>query len=401
MNLPLQNIKIVDFSRLLPGPWCTQFLSDLGAEVIKIEAPHTGDGSRHNSPKVNDVSVYFTGVNGGKKSIALDLTDEGDLAIAQRLIENADVVVESFRPGLAAKLGIGYDTAKSLSSDIVYCSITGFGQTGPLAHISGHDLAIQCQTGVLGVAAKDGLPPQMPHFQAADFAGANVACIGILSALLRRHTTGEGCYLDTSMFDSLFSMSNIALTGALADAAKTDDPNRLEVWGGNPRYAIYGTKDGKSVAVALLEPRLWKGFCHAIGRDDLINENESTHDRLSNHGDLAEVYRKTISDYCLAHTRDDIIDLMEAKGVPITPVLSPGEALHSENVKGRGLLDPVAFKDNPQVPHITNPLACTGLAAPTRGRAPALNGDAPAILADLGCQAEEIKAFMNKGEITS
>ncbi len=398
-GLPLDNIQIVDFSRLLPGPWCTQFLSDLGADVIKVEMPGTGDMSRHNPPRYEDTSVYFASVNGGKRGITLDLASTEGRGIAHRLIKQADVVVESFRPGVARKLEIDYEAARKLTPDIIYCSITGFGQTGPLSHISGHDLVIQSIAGFMGLGASAGALPQVPGFQAADYAGASVAGLGILAALIRRLRTGEGCNIDLAMYDSLFGMCNIALTGAMAGAVGRDDGTRLEAWGGNPRYAIYGTADGKAVAVALLETRLWAAFCQAVGRPDLIDHDESPDARHSDHGESAEDYRKVISDYCLSRNRDELVDEMVVKGIPISPVYTPEEALASRNVKGRGLIEFTETNGEANIPHIVNPLASSGLATSRREEAPTLGGDGQAIMRELGYSNEEVKNFCKEGVV--
>ena len=174
-GLPLAGVQVADFSRLLPGPWCAQFLSDLGASVIKVEVPGTGDMSRHNPPLFDDTSVYFNSVNGGKRGIALNMAKQEGREIAHRLIKQSDVIIESFRPGVARKLGIDYPTASVVNPRAVYCSISGFGQDGPLAHISGHDLAIQSLAGFMTLGTPDGEVPQVPGFQAADYAAAAIA----------------------------------------------------------------------------------------------------------------------------------------------------------------------------------------------------------------------------------
>lgn len=399
-SLPLEGIRIVDFSRLLPGPWCTQFLGDLGASVIKVEMPTFGDLSRHNAPRVGDSSVYFELVNGGKRSLSLDLVSAEGKEIAHRLIERADVVVESFRPAVAKKLGIGYDEVRALRPDVVYCSITGFGQTGPLSHISGHDLVIQSVAGYMPLVASNGALPPMPAFQAADYAGASMACTAVLAALMRRQRDGVGCYIDLAMFDSLFSMCNIALTGAIGTMLKDDDGTRLEAWGANPRYSIYETADGKPVSVALLEPRLWSAFCDAIGRPDLADPDEAPDARHTSHGERSEEYRRVISEFCRAHNRDDLVDRMVASGVPICPIYSPEEALRSKNVDGRNLIDDARGPEQP-LPHITNPLVLSGLARTRRDTAPQLGADNAGVLGELGYGEDDLERLRREGVIGS
>lgn len=399
--LPLDGVQVLDFSRLLPGPWCTQFLSDLGASVIKVEIPGTGDMSRHNAPRHGQSSVYFELVNGGKQGLSLNLACQEGRDIADRLIGGSDVLIESFRPGAAEKLGIGYDRVRGLRPEIVYCSITGFGHSGPLAHISGHDLVIQGVAGFLPLPAPSGALPPMPAFQAADYAAASMACTAILAALMRRQRDGAGCFIDLPMFDALFSMCNIALTGAVGSQLADADDDRLEAWGRNPRYAIYPTRDGKAVSVALLETRLWTAFCKAIDRPDLIDADESPQARHSTHGGRSEQYRAAISEVCLAHDRDALVDRMSRQGVPICAVYTPDEALCSPNVVARGLVQPPDGADpaESQAPHLVNPLSASGLARARRRPAPELGGDNAEILGRLGYDEQELERLRAQGVI--
>lgn len=400
MSLPLEEVQVLDFSRLLPGPWCTQFLSDLGANVRKVEKPGVGDGSRHQPPTVGDLSVYFANLNSGKKSLAIDLSKAEGRRLVRRLIDDSDVVIESFRPGVMKSLGIDYETVRSTNPDIIYCSISGFGQTGPLSSISGHDLAIQSMIGLLGIERGDGSGPRMPDFQAGDYAAAAVACIGILAALLRRSATGEGAFLDVAMFDSLFSMSNVAMFEALAERAKLPTRPRAEVWGGNPRYAIYATNDGKAVAVALLESRLWEAFCQVVGRPELINPLETAQDRLGHHGERGSLYRVALAEYCGTRTREEVLRELTAQGIPVEPVYSPSEAIASENVKARGLLHEDERGPPRLGPQFVNPLAGSGLVRPRRGPAPALGAHTLDALRSLGLSCEDINALLEAGVIS-
>lgn len=367
VNLPLSGIKVADFSRHLPGPWCTQMLADLGAEVIKVERPQ-GDPSRHNPPIYRQDSVYFCSVNGGKQSLALDLSDPADSAKAHRLIADADVLVESFGRGGAEKLDVHWERAKALNPRIIYCSITGFGQTGTLAPIAGHDLAIQAVSGLLSLSDE-----VMPGFQAGDYAAATVAVIGILGALRNRDRDGVGAYLDVAMFDALIGMGNIGLAGALGRLAGGSGMPAMEVWGGNPRYTTYPTRDGKRVAVCLLEAKVWKRFCEAIGRTDLVFADEHSGDRLSNHGDRSEVFRKVLSEYCLAHDRDEIGARMIAFSLPVLPVLTPDEAVASEHVRSRGLVEAVDHPTEGRTFTLRSGLMNAGITHKNRGPAPVID----------------------------
>ena len=227
-ELPLSDIRVVDFSRLVPGPWCTQVLSDLGATVIKVEQRGTGDPSRHNPPVYQRDSVYFRSVNAGKLSVAIDLSKARGTELAHRLLCWADVALESFRPSVAAKLQLDYKTARRLNPDVIYCSISGFGQSGPLAHIPGHDLVIQAMSGMLQ-PGRDGSAPPLPHFLAGDYAAAATACVAVLAGLRKRDRTGEGCFVDVAMFDSLMHMGNISLLSGLSRLAGGTGLPGLEV----------------------------------------------------------------------------------------------------------------------------------------------------------------------------
>jgi len=281
-SLPLSGAKVFDFSRLLPGPWCAQVLGDMGADVIKVEQPEIGDYSRFNPPRYREGSVYFNSVNRNKRSIALDLANDADRDVGMRLLADADIVIESFRPGVSEKLGIDYRSIVSINPKVIYCSVSGFGCEGDLSRLPGHDLSIQGITGQLGLVQSDSAPP-MPNFQAADYAGATYAVIAILGAYIRRMVSGEGTHLDIALYDSLMSLSNIALASAMARLAGHSGTPALEVWGGNPRYSTYRTRDGKAVTVALLEARTWHRFCEFVGRADLIYD-ESLADRHSTQG---------------------------------------------------------------------------------------------------------------------
>jgi len=392
--LPLSGIRILDFSRLLPGPWCTQFLGDLGADVVKIEDNRGGDPSRHNPPMVDAGSVYFNSVNGQKRSIALDLRANGAGAVLERLFSWADIVVESFSVGTASRLGVGYDDARKVRRDIIYCSVSGYGQDGPKADVAGHDLVIQASTGLL-----DPIPNGLPHFQAADYSAASMAVIAVLAALRRRDLTGEGAYLDIAMSDSLAAMSAIVLAPGLARASGASGSPRIEVWGHNPRYNIYPTKDGRTVALCLLETRLWDRFCSAIGRTDLAAGVELSHQRHSDHGELGSAYRRALEDYCGTRTLAEIISEMEKHDLPVVPVSTVDEAVADPHLRARGIIRERRDDADRTVVEIGNPLARAGLARRERRPAPKRGADGQSVLAELGFGEEQMAALHAAGVI--
>jgi crotonobetainyl-CoA:carnitine CoA-transferase CaiB-like acyl-CoA transferase len=391
--LPLQGVRVVDFSRLLPGPFASQMLGELGAGVIKVEPPDVGDPSRYNHPQYRENSVYFNAVNAHKRSICVDLSTLEGKQLIRKLLTTADVVIETYRPGVARKLGIGYSDIHAYNSRVVYCSISGFGQTGPLSHIAGHDLVIQGLTGLMGCALDTMNPPAVPGFQAADYAGALMAVIGIQAALAQRAKTGEGCDIDLSMFESLFNMALIPLSSQFAKSAGHSGEPRMESFGGNPRYSTYLSRDGKPVAVTLLETKSWREFCDLANRPDLIPHTESLADRLSSHGERSGEYRQVLSDYCASLTWAQHMERMEKTGIAICPICTPQEALALPHVTARGS---VAVIDHPRegaIPSFVNPLARAGLATASDEPAPQLGEHADVILHELGYSEVEVAAL--------
>ncbi|MDH3700656.1 MAG: CoA transferase [Alphaproteobacteria bacterium] len=395
----LDGVTVADFSRLLPGPWCAQMLGDFGADVIKVEQPGVGDHSRHNPPNHEKSSVYYNSVNGNKRGIALDLASPAGRDVAHRLFEKADVVIESFRPGVSQKLGIDYEAARKTNPRLIYCSISGYGQTGPLARVPGHDLVIQSMTGVMGMTLDQHPVPQVPAFQAADYAAAAMAPTAILGALMRRQQTGEGCHIDLSMFDCLFYMCNIVLTGGMARLAGQSGEPMLQAFGGNPRYNTYLAKDGKPVAVSLLEAKVWAEFCRVIEREDLIFEDEGPEDRHTTHGNRADLFRNCIADYCGSLDRDDLLAVMEEHQVPVCAVYTPDEALASGTVAARGMIEYIDHPVEGRIPQLASPFAPSGLTRGYRTGAPDLGADNDSILADLGYSEEQRSELRDTGVI--
>ena len=383
--LPLAGASVIDFSHLMPGPWCTQTLGDLGADVIKVEQKGVGDPSRFNPPAYREGSVYFHSVNRNKRSITLDLRDAADRTVLERLLGDADIVVESYRPGVAAKLGIDYASAAALNPRLIYCSLNGYGSEGALAATPGHDAAVQSIAGLMHVAP-DGVAP-MPRIQTGDWSAAAYATIGILAAYVRQQASGEGAHIETSMYDALMSWSSIALSSALARKAGFSGEPPLQAFGANPRYSTFPTADGKAVTVCLLEARAWARFCEHIGRPDLAYD-ETPADRHTIHPGRTEGFRAAIADFCSARQRDALAAEASAAGIAITPVYTPEEALSSPVAEARGV---VQFIDHPhegRIPFIVDPLYRSGLSDPKRRPAPRIGEHDAEIRSELGIVRE-------------
>jgi alpha-methylacyl-CoA racemase len=261
---PLADLQVLDFSTLLPGPMASLILAEAGATVIKIERPVHGDEMRSYAPKLGADGVNFHLLNRGKQSYAIDLKDPAALARLRPLLARADVLIEQFRPGVMQRLGLGYEAIRALNPRIIYCSITGWGQTGPRSQVAAHDLNYMAETGLLALSADRDGAPVLPPVLVADLAGGTLpAVVNILLALRHREQTGLGSHLDIAMSDSLFTFAYWALGEGFATGHWPQAGAEL-LTGGSPRYQIYRTHDGKYLAAAPLEERFWDAFCRII-----------------------------------------------------------------------------------------------------------------------------------------
>jgi crotonobetainyl-CoA:carnitine CoA-transferase CaiB-like acyl-CoA transferase len=261
---PLAGLLVLDFSTLLPGPLATLLLAEAGAQVIKIERPG-GDELRAYEPRFDGQGAMFALLNRGKQSLVLDLKQASDQARLAPLLGRADVIVEQFRPGVMARLGLGYERVRASNPRIVYCSITGYGQSGPRAKEAGHDINYIGTTGLLALQPGPPDRPGVPPALVADIGGGSLpAVINILLALRRRDATGQGCHLDIAMSDTMFTFAAHALAAGFA-AGEFPPPGGARLTGGSPRYQLYPTADGRLVACGALEERFWLAFCRAIG----------------------------------------------------------------------------------------------------------------------------------------
>jgi crotonobetainyl-CoA:carnitine CoA-transferase CaiB-like acyl-CoA transferase len=270
---PLTGVRVLDFSTLLPGPLATLLLAEAGATVVKVEHPQGGDRIRASQPQKNGASIQFALLNRGKKSIAADLKNPAHVACIKRLAAEADVLVEQFRPGVMSRLGLGYDDLRKLNAKLIYCSITGFGQDGPLATTAGHDLTYLARCGLLALGADEAGRPVLPPGQIADIGGGSYpAVLNILLALLRRAHTGEGCHLDIAITENVFAWMARPLGCVLAGEAPPA-PGRGRHTGGSPRYGVYYAADGVAFAVAALEEKFWRRLCALIELEPALRDD--------------------------------------------------------------------------------------------------------------------------------
>ncbi|MEN6459997.1 MAG: CaiB/BaiF CoA-transferase family protein [Syntrophomonas sp.] len=330
MTLPLEGIRVLDLSRYLPGPYCTQILADFGAEVIKVEDPRGGDLGRNIVPMIGDLSARFYAVNRNKKSITVDLKKEEGKEIFRKLVANSDVVVDQFRPGVMDKMGLGYECLKAINDRIIYCSITGYGLNGPLRDAAGHDLNYLSLAGVTELNGTFQGMPAMCAVQIADVAGGSLyAVIAILMALASREKTGQGQLCDIAMMDG--SVSLLAYTLAESSGWGSLPVRGDEVLtGGYAFYNIYKTKDNKHVSLGALEDKFWADFCKKIGREEYIKMqwDKSQQDAI----------KADISKLMMEKTRDEWVEFFSDSDICFTPVLTLDEMCQYPQVAARDMI---------------------------------------------------------------
>lgn len=321
----LDGIRILDLSRLLPGPYCTLLLADLGAEVIKVETPGAGDYARIIPEHLGGDGVFQV-VNRNKQSLALNYRNARGLEVFLRLARDADVVVESFRPGAAERWGLGYAALSALNPRLVYCSLSGYGQDGPYAERAGHDLNYMALGGLLALNGAAGGPPIPPGVQIADLAGGMLAAVAILGALVGRGRTGQGVYLDVSMLDAAVSWVAPFAGAAFLRTGQNPQRGEMTLSGGLPCYTVYAAADGKYLALSALEPHFWTAFCNALGRPDLTTRQFD----VSLTSELAALFA--------TRTRADWLAALGPADACIEPVNEMSEVARDPQVRHRGLI---------------------------------------------------------------
>lgn len=323
--MDLGGVKILDFSQILPGPYATQLLADLGADVVKIEEPSSGDPAR--TMTFGENSTLFETVNRGKRSVAIDLKSETGTEIVYSLAADADAVLEGFRPGVVDRLGVDYDSLREHNEDLVYCSLTGYGQTGPYADRAGHDINYVGLSGMLDVTRADvESTPQVPGYQVADMAGGLFAAFCLLGGVLSSELGNGGGYIDVSMTDVVASFSHTLASEALG--GEDPRPGETPLTGAYPWYDVYETADGKYVTLGALESTFWELFCEEVGREDLV-EVHGTADAAER-----EALREELAALFRTRPRDEWIEDLGSEATT-APVLTPTEALAHPQIADR------------------------------------------------------------------
>jgi alpha-methylacyl-CoA racemase len=344
---PLAGIHVVDFSTLLPGPLASLFLAEAGAEVIKIERPDIGDEMRTYEPRLGTDSANFALLNRGKRSVAIDLKAPDALARLTPLLKRADVLIEQFRPGVMERLGLSYAAVRAINDQIIYCSITGFGQCGPRHGMAGHDLNYLALTGLLSLAADKNGAPSIPPALIADIAaGSYPAVVNILLALMHRQSAGQGSRLDISMTDNLFVLAYWGLANGFA-AGRWPRPGGELVTGGSPRYQVYRTADGGYLSAAPLEQRFWDVFCR------LIRLNERFHDDSRDPAKVIEAVAACI----LARPTDHWRRVFANEDACCAVIASLAEAVEDPHFRAHNLFGRQTGTGSMRIPALPLPLA--------------------------------------------
>jgi crotonobetainyl-CoA:carnitine CoA-transferase CaiB-like acyl-CoA transferase len=393
MYQPLAGYRVIDCSRLLPGNYCTLLLADLGAEVLKIEEPGRGDYGRwadlHTPGKEN---LTFLMVNRNKKSITLNLQNDAGKRIFRKLVATHDVLFETFRPGVMDKLGLGYQNIESINPRIIYCSGTGYGQTGPYRLKAGHDITCLSIAGILAVTGEHTGRPVIPGVPFADMAGGGLfPALAIIAALLGREKTNKGQYIDVAMADVMTSFNIINLARALAEKGG-EAPRPYNFRGKNLFYNTYKTKDGKFIAIGNLESKFWANFCHAIERPDLIERH------FSGYQDGEET-TESLKTLFLSKTQSEWLEFMEGVDNCFAPVQKPEETLEDPHLMERGMITKIEDIQRGETVHIGFPTLFSDGLHYKRSPAPLLGEHTIETLKELGYTSDQIGSMKEDGVI--
>ena len=390
-KLPLSGLKVVDLSRLLPGPHATLMLADLGADVLKVEDPQLGDYLRWGWPPGENPA--FLGLNRNKRSLTLNLKDEHGRQIFKQIVAEADILLESFRPGVLTRLGLGYDDLKSLNPGLIYCAISGYGQNGPYQQQAGHDLNYIGYAGALAQTGPANAAPVMPGVQLADLAGGSLmSLVATLAALQGRHTTGQGRMIDVAMTASVASLLPLQASMFLA----TGEIARRGQWtlnGGLPEYGVYETADGKYLTVGALEPKFFNRLCTLLGMPE--------YDEVNANPERAALIREKLAERFKKRTRQEWLAFFDGEEVCVGPAYELDEVYDDPQIVARGLIVETELPKGGTVRQLGLPFLLNDLTPQeaVRFRAPGFGEHSDEILAALGYDPASIEQLRTDGII--
>ena len=388
---PLRGIRVLDFSKILAGPLCTQYLGDLGAEVIKVEPCRGGDDTRLWPPFEDGTGTIFLAVNRNKRSLALNLKSAQGLAICHSLARQADVLVESFGPGVADRLGIGFEALREINPRLVYCSISGYGTRGPMKEGKGYDLIAQAFTGMLSMTGEPGGPPARSPFSPVDQGTGLHAVIGIMGALMQRTRTGSGMKLETSLFDSAVGFLGYFLQGYWQRGTEPVRPGS-----GHESlcpYQVFETKD-KPIILGVANDTLWQAFCTVAEAPALAADPRFTTgaNRVRHRNETVAVVAQILR----TRNREEWLRLLEARGIPCSPVHTLGELAQHPQTHASDMVLRYRNDQGRELRSVASPVRADGHRPSMRLKPPKLGQDTESILSELGYNALEVSDLLAK-----
>ncbi|UUY07852.1 CoA transferase [Pseudomonas sp. J452] len=388
MKGPLAALKVLDFSTLLPGPFASLLLADMGAEVLRIESPTRVDLVRVLPPFDGDSSTSHAYLNRNKRSLALDLKNPAALAVVHKLVAEYDIVLEQFRPGVMEKLGLGYEALKAINPRLIYVSITGYGQTGPYKDRAGHDLNYLALSGLASYTGRRDTGPLPLGVQVADVAGGSLhGVIGLLAAVIARQSTGQGQHVDISMTDCAFSLHAMAGAGYLGAGVEPAMEN--QALNGGSFYDYYRTRDGRWLSVGSLEPQFMQQFCAVIGRPELAGRG------LSPKPEEQKALKREIEIEIEKHDLAEWQQRFAAVDACVEPVLNLSEAVEHPQLQARGLVTAVPRAGKPAQAQLACPIKFSAGLEPPRHTGTAVGAHSAEVLREIGyseAQIAELKA---------
>lgn len=386
MMLPLEGIRILDLSQHFPGEYCTCLLGDLGADVLRVDQPDRPGRSEEMLSR-NEV------LDRNKRSIALNLKLPAAREILYKLVEGWDVVLEGYRPGVAKRLGVDYETLRGFNPRLIYCSISGYGQSGPYQQLAGHDINYMALSGILGLSGSKEGPPIIPGINVADLGGGTMfAAIGILTAIIAREKTGKGQYVDVAMLDGLLSWLSGIYAATYLMRGIIPRRGELQLGGARPGYNLYETADGCYITLGVLEPWFWERLCKALGREDFIPHQNASGERRQ---EVFAAFRQIFK----TKTRDEWFEFLREQDIEVAPLYSFEEVFADPQVLHRGMVVEVPRPNGGHVKQIGIPIKFSETPGTVRSAAPRTGQHTEEVLRGLGYPSERIEALRREGAI--